>query len=84
MVLHGVRDQDRLDRVSNFVVWKAKILSVLDKNRVKHFALRSITIPNDPADNDRCEDHIVPHITKKNTAQEMWEALTKLYQHTSM
>ena len=33
---------------------------------------------------DRVKDHIVPHIVEKNTAQGMWEALTKLYQHTSV
>jgi len=99
MALHGVRDQDRLDGASNFVVWKAKILSVLDRNRVKHFALRMIAIPVDPAADDRykdamaraktiildgIKDHIVPHIAEKNTSQDMWEALTKLYQHTSL
>jgi len=88
-----------LDKASNFVVWKAKILSVLDRNHIKHFALRTIAIPVDPTDNDRYEDamaraksiildgvkdHIVPHISKKNMTQEMWEALTKLYQHISM
>jgi len=97
--LHRVRDQDRLDGASNFVVWKAGILSVLDRNRVKHFALRTIPIPVDPIDNNKYEDamaraksiildgvkdHIVPHIVEKNTTQEMWEALTKLYQQTSV
>ncbi len=74
-------------------------MSILDRNRVKHFALRTIAIPVDPADNDRYEDaiaraksiildgvkdHTVQRIAKKNTTQEMWEALTKLYQHTSV
>ena len=99
MALHRVRDHDRLDGASNFIVWKARILSVLDRNCVKHFALKTIAVPVDPADNDRYEDaiaraksiildgvkdHTVPHIAEKNTAQEMWEALTKLYQHTSV
>lgn len=99
MALHEVRDQDRLDGASNFVVCKAEILSVLDRKRVKHFALRTIAIPVDPTDNDRYEDamaraksiildgvkdYIVPHIAEKNTTQEMWKALTKLYQHTSV
>ena len=39
IAVNGVRDQDRLDKASNFIVWKAMILSVLDKNRLKHFAL---------------------------------------------
>lgn len=56
-------------------------------------------VPIDPANNDRYEeamataksiildglkDHIVPHIAEKNTTWEMWEALNKLYQHTSV
>jgi len=83
----------------NFAVWKARILSVLAKNRVKNFALRVITIPVDPNDNDKYEeamagtkriildrvkDHVLPHITKKEMTFEMWKALKKLYQHTSV
>lgn len=48
MALHGVRDQDRLDGASNFVVWKARILSVLDRNRVKNFALKIIASQSTP------------------------------------
>ena len=99
MALHRVRDQDRLDGASNFIVWKAKILSVLDRNRVKHFALRTIAIPFDPTDNDKykeamaraksiildgVKDHVVPHIVEKEMTNELWEALKKLYWHTSM
>ena len=94
MALHGVRDQDRLDRASNFAVWKARILSVLDKNCVKNFALKTIAIPVDPNDNDKYEeamarakciildgvkDHVVPHIVEKEMKVEMWEALKNLY-----
>ena len=94
MALHGVRDQDRLDGASNFAVWKARILSVLDRNCVKHFIMRTIAIPIDPTDNDRYEeamaraksiildgvkDHVVPHIAEKDMTNAMWEALTKLY-----
>ena len=35
-----MRDQDRLDEASNLVVWKARILPILDKWRIKAFALR--------------------------------------------
>lgn len=99
MALHGVRDQDRLDGALNCAVWKAKILSVLDKNRLKNFALKVIAIPVDPNDNDKYEeamararsimldrvkDHVVPHIAEKETTYEMWEAFKKLYQHTSV
>ena len=96
MALHGLRDQDRLDGASNFAVWKARILSVLDKNHVKNFALKVIAITVDPNDNDKykeamvraksiildgVKDHVVPHIAEKETTYEMWEALKKSYQH---
>ena len=81
MALHGVRDQDRLDEALNFAVWKARILSVLDRNRAKNFALKTIAIPVDPTDNDKYEeamaraksiildgvkDHVVPHSQEGN------------------
>ena len=44
MAVNGLRDQDRLDGASNFVVWKSRILSILDKNRLKDFALKTIAI----------------------------------------
>lgn len=58
--------------------------------------MRTIAIPVDPTNNDKYEeamaraksiildevkDHIVSHIAKKDMANEMWEALNKLYQH---
>lgn len=61
--------------------------------------MRMIAIPVDPADNDKYEeamarakiiivdgvkDHVVPHIVEKEMTNEMWEALKKLYQHTSV
>ena len=72
---------------------------MLDKNRVKNFALKVIAVPVDPSDNDRFEeamarakciilngvkDHVVPHIVEKETVVEMWEAIKNLYQHTSV
>ena len=78
--MNGVRDQDRLDEASNFVVWKAKILSVLDRNHLKHFALKMIVIPVDPFENNKYEeamaraksiildgvkDHVVPHLAER-------------------
>lgn len=59
MVVNGVRDQERLKGASNFVVWKARILSVLDMNCLKHFALRTTTVPVDLADNDKYDDAMV-------------------------
>ena len=58
-----------------------------------------MAIPVDPADKEKygdamakakciildgVKDHVVQHITKKDTAKEMWDTLTKLYQGTFM
>lgn len=47
MAVNGLRDQYRLDGAFNFVIWKAKILTVLDKNRIKDYALRMVVVSVD-------------------------------------
>ena len=99
MVVNGLRDQDRLDGASNFVVWKARILSILDKHCIKGFTLRVMAIPVDLVANEKYEkpmpkakciildgvkDHVVQHIVEKETTKEMWDTLNTLYQHTSV
>ena len=58
MTVSGLRDQDRLDIASNFIVWKARILSILDRYHIKHFALKTIAIPVDPVENDKYEEEM--------------------------
>ena len=53
MAMNGLRDQDRLDGASNFVVWKARILSILDRHCIKTFALRTVAILVNSADNEK-------------------------------
>jgi len=99
MAVNGLSDQDRLDGASNFVIWKAKILAVLDRHHIKDFALKTVAIPVDPAENkkyedamarakcmilDRVNDHVIPHIVEKNTTKEMWDTLPILYQGSSV
>lgn len=89
MTVNRVRDQDILDEAPNFIVWKAMILSVLDRNHLKHFFLNTITVPVDLDENeeyqevmarakriilDGVKDHVVPHIAEKDTENAMWEA----------
>ena len=83
-----------MDGASNFVIWKARILFVLDIHCIKGFALRTVAIPVDPVDNKRYEDtmakakcvildgvkdHLVQHIVEKNMAKEMWNTSMTLY-----
>ena len=99
MAVNALRDQNRLDRASNFAVWKARILSILDRHRIEGFTLRVMAIPVDLVANERYEeamakakciildgvkDHVVPHIVEKETTKEMWDTLKTLYQHTSV
>ena len=92
--MNGLRDQDRLDGVSNFVVWKARILSILDRHRIKGFALTVMAILVNLVANERykeamakakciildgVKDHVVQHIVEKDTTKEMWDTLKTLY-----
>lgn len=89
MAMNGLKDQDSLDRASNFLVWKARILSILDRHRIKAFALRTVAIPVDPVDNEKYEeamakakciilDGVKDHVAEKETAKEMWDTLKTL------
>ena len=99
MTASGLRDQDRLDGASNFVIWKARILPVLDEHHIKDYALSAVfvLVDVDPLKKyeeaqvkvkhmimDGVKDHVIPHIAEKNTAREMWLALTTLYEGSSV
>ena len=92
---HGLRDQERLDGVSNFFIWRARILSVLNEYNIKDHATSVLAVPTDPdllkkfKENqartrrlimDRVKAHVVPHIVEKKTANDMWVALEAMYQ----
>ena len=98
MASHGLRDQDKLDSMSNFVIWRARILTVLDEYDIKDHVENVLAVPVDPdplkkfKENqarakslimDGVKDHVVPHIARKNTANEMWTALEMMYHGNS-
>ena len=85
--------------MSNFVIWRARILTVLDEYDIKDHAENVLAVPIDPdplkkfRENQACvkclimdevKDHVVPHIVGKNTANEMWVALDMMYQGGSV
>ena len=99
MAPHGLRDQDRLEGLSNFSVWKPRILIVLEASNLRDHAQQ--TLPTRTYADllqkhreavghakrlimDSIKDHIVPHIAEKNTTNEMWKALTYLYEGKSV
>ena len=99
MAPHGLRDLDRLDGLSNFSVWKVRILIVLEAYNLRDHAEHTLATPTDvdllwkhreatgdakQLIMDNIKDHIVPHIAEKRTANEMWKALTSLYEGKSI
>jgi len=95
MATSGLRDHDRLDGASNYVIWKVRMSCLLDENFLKVYVDKVVAEPIDPDQLkkykgemaktkrmilDGVKDHIVCHIAGKNTAKEMWDALSTLYQ----
>lgn len=71
-----------MDEASNFLIWKAKILAVLDEHRIKDHALKTIVVHADPLKKyeeaqekakrmimDEVKDLVIPHIAEKNTVE---------------
>ena len=93
MAINELRDQDRLQGASNYVIWKSRIEFLLDEHDPKALMDSAIAEPLDAAHLrqfkknmarskrlilDGVKDHIVPHIAAKTTAREMWVGLEKL------
>ena len=82
-----------MDGLSNFAMWKARILIVLEAYHLRDHAEQILATPtnadllrkhNEAVGHakrlimDGVKDHVVPHIAEKKTANEMWKALTSL------
>ena len=92
---HGLHDKDRLEGLSKFSVWKARILIFLEAYGLRDHVEQTLATPTD-ADllrkhkevirhakrliMDSIKDHIVPHLAEKRTTNEMWKALNSLYE----
>ena len=81
--------------MSNFAVWEAKILVVMEAYSLREHAEKFMATPTDAELMEKHEkaathakrfimdavkDHVVPHIAKKTTTHDMWVALTTLYE----
>ena len=99
MAPHRLSDQDRLDGLSNFAIWKVRMLVFMEAYGLREHAEKVLATPTDAkllAENneavahakrfimDGVKDHVVPHIAKKVTAHEMSVALTTLYEGRSV
>ena len=94
MARYGLRDQDRLDGMSNYVIWRGKILSVLDEYGLKDHAEKVLIVPTDADPLKKYEEnqertkhlsivgvknHVIPHIAGKTTTNDMWVASDTMY-----
>ena len=83
MALAGLRDQDRLEGASNYVIWKARISCLLDEHDLKTYIDSVVVVPADANPLkaykkemakaktlilDWVRDHVVSHIAGKDTA----------------
>ena len=90
-----LRVEDRLQGAQNFPTWKERITRILDVNDAKEHIASTKVAPIHLADPiawkkidsramliimDGVKDHIVPHLSGKKIAAEMWMALESLYQ----
>ena len=93
MFMH-LRVKDRLQGAQKFPTWKERITRILDVSDAKEHINSTKFVPTDlpnlarwkKLDSkamliilDGVKDHIVPHLSKKKTALEMWKALEGLY-----
>ena len=83
----SIRFEDRLEGISNYLQWKVRINNVLKENKLWSFANTIVHVPaSGPISLDVHEvreaktqriildgvkDHLIPHLAKKKTANEM-------------
>lgn len=92
----SMRYEDRLDGFTNYSPWKERIKLMFLVNMKWEYSVKEIQKPRDPKDLeaykefdakeniiilDGVKDHLIPHLTGKNIAQEMWKALQDLFQN---
>ena len=86
-----LRVEDRLQGAQDLPTWKERITRILDVSDAEEHIDSTKVGPIDPAawnkiDSramliilDGVKDHIVPHLSRKKIALEMWKALESLY-----
>ena len=91
----GLRVEDKLDGGGNWTPWKARIVLLLEEHELWEIVESIVTLPIDPIllskfkkKNvrakriilDSVKDHIIPHVSRKDYAYQMWDSLSNLYQ----
>jgi hypothetical protein len=91
----SLRVEDRLQGAQNYPTWKERMAMILELNDVSEHVTDKAATPRgavelviwkkgeDKAKSmilDGIKDHVVPHISRKAKAKDMWKSLSDLYQ----
>jgi hypothetical protein len=91
----SVRPEDRLEGASNFNVWKARVLNILEEYDLDNFVISTVEEPTTNAGRttfkknqakakriifDSVKDNIMPVIAPLKTAKECFDTLSNLYE----
>jgi hypothetical protein len=86
---------DKLEGVDNFHAWKYRIAFILEENDLARFIKEDVPEPTDAAAKekhqkdtirakiiiaDSIKDHLIPQVASKKTPNEMFDALTRMYE----
>jgi hypothetical protein len=92
----SLRVEDRLQGAQNYPTWKERMTMILEVNDVSEHVSDKATTPTGAAELviwkkgeakakslilDGIKDHVVPHLSGKAEAKDMWKALSDLYQN---
>lgn len=90
---------DKLDGGGKWNPWKARIILLLEESVLWEMVESVVTLPTNPIllsqfkkKNmrakriilDLVKDHIIPHLSGKGYAYQMWESLSNLYQSSNL
>jgi hypothetical protein len=99
MAIAPLRVEDRLDGASKILSWKKRVTLALKEYDLCELVDKIFTPLTDPkaldAQNKKelkvervllhfVNDHLIPHLNKKNMAKEMFDALVNLFQRKNM
>jgi hypothetical protein len=91
----GMRVEDRLKGSRNFRSWKHRLQMILDENDLLEHVTMGVPEPDEEEQktkhkknekkakrivSDSVKDHLIPHISELQTARQMYEALSRLYE----
>jgi hypothetical protein len=95
-MVNTLKIEDRLEGVTKFQAWKARIILLLEENDLKEYVEVVVSDPIDPRELvvhkkkevkakrvllESVKDHLILHISEKKSAKEMYDTLVSLYQN---